>query len=978
VNKLATRLDLLFLALTITALNIQISLLHFVAAPILICVWPGIACARLLGLPLNWRDARLYTTVLIGSLALSPLIVFVTAPFVPFTPLGISLSIGLVTAAALLSVPPARTDELAISISRPAWVVITLTLCIVVVALLPVANAYRASLLPMQGAYIAGDWQKHYGLVWEILTTGIPPRNMYFTLDPPAIQPYYIFFHLTVALLAVLNDQMLSINFWLVACATMAAGAVLLGIYTLARLLWKSETAALASLLCVSLLGGLDVIPSLATYTLSTTPPTGPYIYVDGWDGCTSEISTFMAMYTWVPQHVLALAALLLAWLIYRLGRGGVRPAILVALCVASALGYSIYVPLGAAAGIGLYVLAKAIRLVRNRETDSVLRQALPWLVAGVIAALITLPLARYEMSGSAMGGEAPVTFWVRTAGVPSWGLLTAAIFQSSFPNGNVISQLLDLPLYFLFEVGVTLFLALIALAAFRFKLRQHPWRIGLLISVASLLISTFVRSTLGCNDLGFRSILPAQAMLALLAGGGWLALCDPAATGDEPADNAVARPRPASDRVRLKSRLLRGLLVSGLACLGMLVIYQFPWTYRFDISRTDSIVQPVSGLYPVETANGLAYRWSQKRIGLYTHALAQNESYRLAIRAGSGGRPPGAPAAFAEVWVNGFNIGHFVASETPQTYEFDVPELVLRGEDSVQLELGVTPYKPSDYGLGDQRDLGLLLDFIAMTPQAIDGPLVLPANNTLVAVAILFLMATLLGIRRWWLVGLLLALWTALWLARSEAAPLLPYAALLFGAAWMVRDFLPAASRSVRKQTSDGRPIFLYFLVALLAGFGLLTTVWQFVSFDVGKFLPPYDAAAAKQDTRSLALNDALNFLRTQTPRDTVLQIDPALMGTDMGLGLVAERRNFYYHDQVFNYQFPVSRVDGRRAQIEQSLGMPTMNEACDRFHRLKLDVIVLERSRPYPLLSDVGEPGSCLILLYENDLIEILRLVP
>jgi hypothetical protein len=830
----------------------------------------------------------------------------------------------------------------------------------------------------MQGTYIASDWQKHYGLVWEILTTGIPPRNMFFTLDPPAIHPYYIFFHLTVALLAVLSDQMLSINFWLVACATMAAAAVLLAVYVLAHLLWKSDTAALASLLCVSLLGGLDVIPSLATYMLSASAPTGPYIHVESWDGCTSEISTFLTMYTWVPQHVIALAILLLAWLIYQFGRSGVRPALLVALCLVSALGYSIYVPLGAAAGIGLYVVAKGIRFVWQRDRVSELLRARSWLVAGAIAAFVAVPMARYEVSGSAMGGGAPLTLWVRTAGVPRWGLVSATIFQSSFPQGNIIAQLLDLPLYFLFEAGVTLFLALIALAAFRGKWPQHPWQIGLLVSASSLLLSIFVRSTLGCNDLGLRAIFPAQAMAALLAGGGWLALRDPTASGDQAAYGAEHRARPAGDKGRLLSRLLIWLLVSGLACLGTLIIYQFPWTYRFDISQSDSIIQPVSGLYPMEAANGLAFRWSQKRVGVHLNALPQNEGYRLAILAASGGRPPQAPAAFTEVWVNGFNVGHFVASETPQTYEFDVPIIVLRGQDPVQLELGVKPYRPSDYGLGDQRDLGLLLDSITLTPQATTGPLVLPANNTLIAIAFVFLMATLLGTRPRWLVVWLILLWIALGLVRSVAAPLLPYAALLLGAAWVVHDVLPEVGRSIRTQIAGGRTRLFYVLVSVLAGLGLLTTLWQFVSFDVGKFLPPYDATAAKQDARSLALSDALNFLRTRTPLDTLLQIDPVLMGSDMGLGLVAERRNFYYHDQVFIYQFPVSRVEGGRAQIEHAFGMPTMNEACDRFHRLKLDVIMLERTRPYPWLADVGEPGNCLKRLYENDLFAILQLLP
>ncbi len=172
-HRILARYDLLLLLLTVVALNIPFLPLHILAAPLLVCILPGIACARWLGFPLDWRDARLWTVVLIGSFALSPLIVFVAAPLAPFTPLGASASIGLVTALALLTRPRTRAAEPAIGISRPALILMALTLLIVFAALLPIDNAYRASILPMQGAYRAGDWQKHYGLVWEILTTGV-------------------------------------------------------------------------------------------------------------------------------------------------------------------------------------------------------------------------------------------------------------------------------------------------------------------------------------------------------------------------------------------------------------------------------------------------------------------------------------------------------------------------------------------------------------------------------------------------------------------------------------------------------------------------------------------------------------------------------------------------------------------------------------------------------------------------------------
>src|SRR5438105_15331511 len=98
--------------------------LKWAASPLLVCVWPGIACARWLGLRLDWRDARSWSAVVVGSLALSPVVVFVTSQLAPFEPSLSILSIGIVTAAALISAPFHTAAIAPIKFSRSALALI--------------------------------------------------------------------------------------------------------------------------------------------------------------------------------------------------------------------------------------------------------------------------------------------------------------------------------------------------------------------------------------------------------------------------------------------------------------------------------------------------------------------------------------------------------------------------------------------------------------------------------------------------------------------------------------------------------------------------------------------------------------------------------------------------------------------------------------------------------------------------------------
>ncbi len=972
-----SRLDLWGLLLSVLALLAPLPALHLVAALLLICVWPGIACARWLGQAFDWRDARSWATVLIGSMALSPLIVFFAVLFVPFSLTSSSLAIGAVSAIGIITAPRAPPTQPPVYFSRAAWLLIGLTLLIVAVALMPIRNEYRASILPMSGAYRADDWFKHYGLTWEIEASGMPPKNLFFLYSPPRVHPYYLFYHLSAALLDLLSGQSLGINFWLVSYTTLVAATFLMSFYVLARRLWANETAALASLFCVSLLGGLDAIPSFANFVLQRQDYVTPYVHVDSWDGCIAEVSTFVTAFLWVPQHILSLAMTLLAWLIFTSRPIGYRAKLLIVLLLISAFGHSLYVPMGVLIAIGLLVVFNSVHAVRARALSDALRNAWPWVVVGVIAVMLVLPLAAYELSGRPAGAEFPFGLWVRTLNIadPSVG----TIFQWLFPQGGLIAQALDLPLHFVLEFGAILLLALIGLAVWYRKWLEYPQLIGTLAGAASLALGLFVRSNLGCNDLGMRVVFPFQTVLALAAGGGWLALRDQRSS---PA-KASTPERVGRHNLSLPmTRTSNFLLAVGAMMLSVILIvlaYQWPWTYRYELTQSNNLWQPITGLYAIESANGIFYRWTQKRVTVPFDGVAQNVTYQLVIQAAAGSRPLAAPKALASVWLNGSEVGQFMASEAQQTFSFDLTPAVLGGQASAQLELQIGPYRPNQFGLGDRRELGLLLESVTLKPLAASAPIVLPPLDVIVAAMLLSFFAIGLSQHKIWLATGQLVIMLALLTMRPLATAALPYVALLLGMAWLGWRVAPRVANGIITLMADGHARWLLIGIAPFALMGLTTTAWQVVSLDIGKLMPPYNAQAAALDAQSLAFDDALRFIRTQTPKESVFLMDPNRPRPDAGLraSVTVERPTLFTDDQVFVYQVAPNRLTQRRMRVEQAFAAPNLDVACNHFRELGVNLILVEPARGYAWLADPDAPGTCFKTLYQNSLVSVLEMI-
>ncbi|MBI5879959.1 MAG: hypothetical protein HZB53_20110 [Chloroflexi bacterium] len=958
--RLAT---LLLLAATVAAQLAPVPALHLISAPLLVCVWPGIAAACWLGLTLDLRDARTHSVVLTASLALAPLSVFALSAVVPFSAPAAVLSLSLLTAVGLLAAPRAATARDPLPLSRGFLLVSALTLFAIALALAPMRNAYRDSILPLQPTVELTDWPKHYALVWEIEQSGVPPRNLLFLQNPPASHVYHIFFHMTVALLDLLADRWLGITSWLVGGALLAAYTLLVSLYAVARVLWKDGRAATAAIVAASLMGGLDALPNAVAIARDASEPL--FRHLDGWTSCQAEISNFFTIFTWVPQHAIALAIVFGAWLVYAdERRGRWRAPVLIALLLVASVGYSIYVPLGVALGIACFTLLGVVQQIRARSGAGALAAGAPWIVAGLAGIVALAPLAAYELSARLPGAGLPVALWVHSAGLPISAFAPAAPFQFFAPRGGIIAQLLDLPAYWLFELGAALPLGLIGVLAAGGDRRRDAWRIGLLVAAASLLVSTFARSTLGCNDLGLRSGLPFQGWLALMAGGGWLALRGTFAVG--------AGEQPA--RLRLPN-LRATAALAALTAAGALVAYQIPMAYRYDL-LADRFA-PVSGLYDMESAGGQTFRWTRSEVQVTFNDIAQNTDYRLEVRARAGTRPPGAPPAYALVRVNDQLVGSFTAHTGADVLTLDLPPDLVRAGSSLRVTLFIVPSVPDRFGLGDRRELGFLLDEIALAPMATTGIALPPWDVLIACTSLAILVAIQTRPRRTWAaVPLLVAV--GLTLARAPAAAALPFIALALALLWCARRGAPLFAARLRNLLATGSTRVLLASTAPLMAIGVLTVSWIVLSYDLSRFLPPADAASAERDAYSLAYAGAVRAVRERTPAGAVVQLDPH-RGGHMGWGLIMERRNYFVADEVFAYQFPPALRETRMVRVSEAYDMPTLFEACDRFRRLGIDIVVVEpHASAYSWLADIDEPEACLHPLYADPLVAVLELRP
>jgi hypothetical protein len=372
---------------------------------------------------------------------------------------------------------------------------------------------------------------------------------------------------------------------------------------------------------------GLDILPVLVKAILRMSTDGD----MEWWSA--DQVSSWMDSLLWVPHHIAGLVCCLLGFLLVWMskGLGGRRRALcglIAGLSFASAFGLSTWVALAFAMVMMAWLAWALLWEWTSRARVPVL------LLAAAVAAVALLPYLA-ELHGEASGaatvlangvtspdGKGPIAnedahllrFGVRhiipAESVQGIGWIARLAQTHPAAEDAAVGLVLLLPGYFV-ELGFYGLVLLAALWAMRRRRLDEAARTALVLAVAGLAVSTFLRSTVSGlvstdlassnlavtlsafsrfafssvenNDYGMRSILIAQFFLLLLAVVWW------------------------EGRLCVTNRFLRGALV-GMAWIGLAgTIYQVV---------TLRIYLPVKERLGRAEADGLAERAMAARLG--------------------------------------------------------------------------------------------------------------------------------------------------------------------------------------------------------------------------------------------------------------------------------------------------------------------------------------------------------------------------
>lgn len=408
------------------------------------------------------------------------------------------------------------------------------------------------------------DWQKHFGVAFALRYTGIPPTSMFFYgMFPNEPLIYYYFLHLNGATLDLLQSGSPFLHQTFVTVIVLASLSFSSVLFLLAQRLFQNRSAAIWSLAFATVIGGLDVIPTLhrtiEKYRANFPDgpiPLGVYLpreHIDNWVSALSlRLNTFYAHHVWVPQHLTALTIVCLGCYLYLEVKERRKLLFILPLLLFSLLGHSTWIAVIVAAALFLFALWQIGLTYRRQGFGEARHLFLGYAVVAVAFVAVAAPFI-----AGLIGPNAPksgIAFVIPT--LDSWAILRP--FQATF-GPTLWARLLDLPLHFFIEMGALLVAGLggLVLSYQRSAVSgqrsavssqqgtvNHPSPISnlqspnlpastsllpffsLLLLLGFVTVSFFASgrgwSEIGLtlnNDLGLRALMPGQLVLALFAG---------------------------------------------------------------------------------------------------------------------------------------------------------------------------------------------------------------------------------------------------------------------------------------------------------------------------------------------------------------------------------------------------------------------------------------------------------------------------
>lgn len=393
---------------------------------------------------------------------------------------------------------PGRFEEAA------AWVAIA---AFATVALLPRLHMFLyGSATPLVAPW---DETWHLAQLTSVARTGIPPRHYFF---PQLHLAYYYASWILPASLGNIPGVTLSLSRALAIHATLQVFAFL-------GLLWLYLRSALSDwrvrwlgLAFFTFAGGFDYF-----FSLPSVDAVDWWQRSAAWLASDLQVSQFVTLYLWVPQHLAGGMAFVAAWLLWKNVKASpqVKSAltgVLLAFCLAT----SPYVFLGFALATCVFAFASRKAIASNPSTSAVCLVILSlcfFLAAWGVASLYRGYPTSLEWSRIHL-----VILERFREGVPAafWG--DRVITLVGFPLVASALLLIEMGLAFL------LYLAWWASRARRRPLLRDPFEFTVaLLPPLSMLALFVVWSSSGGGNLGMRGLIPAQILIVF----GGLALLD-------------------------------------------------------------------------------------------------------------------------------------------------------------------------------------------------------------------------------------------------------------------------------------------------------------------------------------------------------------------------------------------------------------------------------------------------------------------
>ncbi len=488
----------------------------------LIIVVPGFVLGWLVNL-FKFRSLGIYYQLAIGllvSVSCVPICVYLFAKFGGFALVwGVLGVLWLIFLFLLVSGKIAVLKGLRQGFPQHKKLIFSLLVCLLVTVFYVVDLEFNGQLVKTLLTY---DYVKHTAVTNAISFTGIPPVNPSFSPGEPVQLFYYYFWFLLCSLVDMLGGATLTPRDAVM--GSVLWGEILLVVTLLVfmkRQGWQLgiKPAHYKVGLLLLLVTGLDFIPAFSGYMLHLNQGGGWYLVpsIEWWN---DQIAAWVSAIVWVPHYIGAFTSCLFAFMLINEGfsdqhipeqqlpdrkqrKWPVAYRAFTVFALASSFGMSIWITV-VATGILVVWMISTFFIDRRKEF-------LPLVMIGVSTAVLLIPFILDLYQSQSLQG-APMVITVRPFPLIdklNLGLPTAGILLIRF---------LMLPINYILELGFFLLAGWLYLD-YRKSLGKKATReeqFLLVMFLVSLIICTFVRSSVKNNDLGWRGFMFAQFALLL------------------------------------------------------------------------------------------------------------------------------------------------------------------------------------------------------------------------------------------------------------------------------------------------------------------------------------------------------------------------------------------------------------------------------------------------------------------------------